>query len=179
MTAYERPTDSLPISTYGDQEYRLGGCRRRRSQFLHRLRIGAGRSANVGRRRFWSSVQRVRWKPGTDSQSRGYPGRQRQGLFRCANGDHAAESQGIQGVQLDLYPSGLPGGRCHHHDQLPLSRQQILDHRRLGGEPPGAQAAAGKDDQGRGRQSGCHLRLGARMRTEPFDKLRHVKLRRR
>ena len=38
-----RPPERLTadLSTYADHEYRAGGCRHRRSQLLHRLRIGA------------------------------------------------------------------------------------------------------------------------------------------
>ena len=177
MNPYDRPTDSLPISrrtvimNTGLAAAAIAG--------LSSCTVyGSAPVTEPTPRRLWRSLRRDRWKSGADSQSRGYPGRQRQGVSRCADGDHAAESKGIQGVQLDLYPSGLPGGRCHHHDQLPLSWQQILDHRRLGGESSGAQAAAGKDDQGRGRQSGCHL-IKLACALSPSTSSGHVRLRRR
>ena len=49
-------------------------------------------------------------------------------------GDHSTQEGRLQSIQRSLYASGLCGGYHHHHDQLPLPRQQILDCRRIGGE---------------------------------------------
>jgi hypothetical protein len=52
----------------------------------------------------------------------------------------------------------MSGRQHHHHDQLPLPWQQILDHRRLCGESACPTAAASEDDQGQGRHAYRHLK---------------------
>ena len=59
---------------------------------------------------------------------------------------------GVQSVQFNMYASRLSGRRRDHHDQLPLPWQQIFDHRWFSGESPCTKAAAAEDDQGPGRR---------------------------
>ena len=143
MKPYDRPTDSLPISrrtvimNAGLAAAAIAGlssCTNYGSAPVTEPSAAATSGGATG-----GASSAAGW---TDGQRCRYPGRQRQDLSRRPDRDHPAEGRRVQGVQLNLYAPELSGSHRHRHDQLRLPRQQVLDHRRFGGESSGTPATA-------------------------------------
>ena len=146
MNAYDRPTDSLPISRR--MVIMKPDWQRLPSPPLPHAPITEPRQlAN----RLGRTLERYRWvqrcrRTLSASEAdipcwaaRSFP----------TPGQIAQPEGRVQGVQFNLPHQGLRGGRGNRHDQLPVPWQQILDHRRFGGESSRTPTAACQDDQGR------------------------------
>ena len=157
MNPNDRTTDSLPISRRTVIiNTGLATAAIARPQLLHQLCDRSGQPACCHLRRCFRWIERRRRT--RERQDNGDTNRKRQDLPRHPDGDHSTQEGPIQGIQRNLYAYGMSGRQHHHHDQLPLPWQQILDHRRLCGESACPTAAASEDDQAQGRHAYRHLK---------------------